>query len=91
MLQVDFANKYMGGGVLGMGAVQEEIRFLICPEMIVTRLFTECLEKNESLIMKGEILSKNDGRSDTINLNVSVYLFFCLVLHALGFYAINYD
>lgn len=53
MLQVDFANKYMGGGVLGMGAVQEEIRFLICPEMIVTRLFTECLEKNESLIMKG--------------------------------------
>lgn len=57
MLQVDFANKYMGGGVLGMGAVQEEIRVLICPEMIVTRLFTECLEKNESLIMKGEILS----------------------------------
>lgn len=57
MLQVDFANKYMGGGVLGMGAVQEELRFLICPEMIVTRLFTECLEKNESLIMKGEILS----------------------------------
>ncbi|XP_052686077.1 poly(ADP-ribose) glycohydrolase-like isoform X2 [Crassostrea angulata] len=53
LLQVDFANKYMGGGVLGMGAVQEEIRFLICPEMIVTRLFTECLEKNESLIMKG--------------------------------------
>lgn len=83
MLQVDFANKYMGGGVLGMGAVQEEIRFLICPEMIVTRLFTECLEKNESLIMKGEILSKNDGRSDTINLNVSVYLFFCIVLHAI--------
>ncbi|XP_062573298.1 poly(ADP-ribose) glycohydrolase-like isoform X2 [Saccostrea cucullata] len=53
LLQVDFANKYMGGGVLGMGAVQEEIRFLICPEMIVTRLFTECLEKNESILMMG--------------------------------------
>ncbi|XP_048764077.2 poly(ADP-ribose) glycohydrolase-like isoform X2 [Ostrea edulis] len=53
LLQVDFANKYLGGGVLGMGAVQEEIRFLICPEMLVTRLFTECLEKNESLIMMG--------------------------------------
>ena len=37
-----------------MGAVQEEIRFLICPEMIVCRLFTECLEKNESIIMRGE-------------------------------------
>jgi poly(ADP-ribose) glycohydrolase len=31
MLQVDFANKVIGGGVLGSGCVQEEIRFLICP------------------------------------------------------------
>lgn len=31
MLQADFANKFLGGGVLGHGAVQEEIRFLICP------------------------------------------------------------
>lgn len=52
-LQVDFANKYIGGGVLGHGCVQEEIRFLICPEMIITRLFTEVLEKNECLIMTG--------------------------------------
>jgi poly(ADP-ribose) glycohydrolase len=28
-LQVDFANRYIGGGVLGNGCVQEEIRFLI--------------------------------------------------------------
>ena len=40
-LQVDFANKFVGGGVLGDGCVQEEIRFLINPELIVTRLFTE--------------------------------------------------
>ena len=53
LLQVDFANKYLGGGVLTHGCVQEEIRFLICPEMIISRLFTEGLEKNESLIMKG--------------------------------------
>ena len=39
--QVDFANKFVGGGVLGDGCVQEEIRFLINPELIVTRLFTE--------------------------------------------------
>ena len=31
MLQADFANKFLGGGVFGRGAVQEEIRFLICP------------------------------------------------------------
>ncbi|KAK3092078.1 hypothetical protein FSP39_024998, partial [Pinctada imbricata] len=66
MLQVDFANKILGGGVLGQGCVQEEIRFLICPEMLVTRLFTECLEKNESLIMYGcERFSKYDGYAQT--------------------------
>ncbi|XP_048248208.1 poly(ADP-ribose) glycohydrolase-like [Haliotis rufescens] len=66
MLQVDFANKYIGGGVLGMGAVQEEIRFLICPEMIITRLFTEVLDKNESLIMLGcEQFSKYEGYADS--------------------------
>ncbi|KJH49243.1 poly glycohydrolase [Dictyocaulus viviparus] len=40
-LQVDFANEYIGGGVLNWGAVQEEIRFLICPEMIVSCLLCE--------------------------------------------------
>lgn len=31
-LHADFANEYIGGGVLRRGAVQEEIRFTICPE-----------------------------------------------------------
>ncbi|XP_071130686.1 poly(ADP-ribose) glycohydrolase-like isoform X2 [Mytilus edulis] len=66
LLQVDFANKYLGGGVLTHGCVQEEIRFLICPEMIISRLFTEGLEKNESLIMKGcERFSSYDGYAKT--------------------------
>lgn len=53
MLQVDFANKYIGGGVLGHGCVQEEIRFLICPELIISRLFTEVLGSNESIVVTG--------------------------------------
>lgn len=53
LLQVDFANKYLGGGVLGYGCVQEEIRFVICPEMIVSKLITEVLDKNEALLMIG--------------------------------------
>ncbi|PIK41639.1 putative poly(ADP-ribose) glycohydrolase [Apostichopus japonicus] len=53
MLQLDFANSSVGGGVLGQGCVQEEIRFLICPELIVSRLFTEVLGKHECLIIKG--------------------------------------
>lgn len=53
MLQVDFANRFIGGGVLGHGCVQEEIRFVINTEMIVARLFTECLNDQEALIMIG--------------------------------------
>ncbi len=55
MLQVDFANKVIGGGVLSDGAVQEEIRFLICPELLVSRLFTEKLADNEAVIITGSI------------------------------------
>ncbi|KAI0212169.1 Poly(ADP-ribose) glycohydrolase [Lamellibrachia satsuma] len=53
MLQVDFANKYIGGGVLREGSVQEEIRFVICPELIVSLLFTEVLDPNEAVVITG--------------------------------------
>ncbi|XP_053697387.1 poly(ADP-ribose) glycohydrolase-like [Sabethes cyaneus] len=53
LLQVDFANKYLGGGVLGHGCVQEEIRFVINPELLVCRLFTEALKPQEALVMMG--------------------------------------
>lgn len=50
---MDFAAKFVGGGVLGRGLVQEEIRFLQCPELIVARLFTEKLADNECLKITG--------------------------------------
>jgi poly(ADP-ribose) glycohydrolase len=53
MLCVDFANKFIGGGVLGNGCDQEDITFLHCPELIVSRLFTEEFDDNEALIVKG--------------------------------------
>ncbi|XP_039248533.2 poly(ADP-ribose) glycohydrolase-like [Styela clava] len=66
MLQMDFANKYVGGGVLGSGMVQEEILFSICPELIVSRLFTEVLDDNECLIIMGaERFSKYSGYANT--------------------------
>jgi poly(ADP-ribose) glycohydrolase len=65
---LDFANKYLGGGVLGSGCVQEEIRFLICPELIVSMLFTERLNDNESMIIKGvERFSSYTGYGRTFN------------------------
>uniref|UniRef100_UPI00398F0B3B poly(ADP-ribose) glycohydrolase isoform X2 n=1 Tax=Pristiophorus japonicus TaxID=55135 RepID=UPI00398F0B3B len=66
MLQVDFANKCVGGGVTRAGLVQEEIRFLINPELIVSRLFTEALDHNECLIITGtEQYSIYEGYADT--------------------------
>lgn len=53
LLQVDFANKYIGGGVLNTGCVQEEIRFVIYPELLCSRLFTEQLDLNECVLISG--------------------------------------
>lgn len=52
-LQVDFANMYIGGGVLNSGCVQEEIRFTICPELIVSLLFMERMNNEECIIIRG--------------------------------------
>ena len=66
VLQLDFANKVIGGGVLRNGCVQEEIRFLICPELIVSRLITEALADNEALLMSGfERFSSYEGYART--------------------------
>ncbi|KAF9964433.1 hypothetical protein BGZ70_006466 [Mortierella alpina] len=65
-LQLDFANKNIGGGVLDKGAVQEEIRFVICPELLIARLFTQQLEANEAILIKGaERYSNYIGYSKT--------------------------
>lgn len=65
MLQVDFASRWIGGGVLSAGLVQEEILFLINPELIVSRLFTEKLADNECLIITGvQQFSRYTGYSD---------------------------
>lgn len=52
-LHVDFANKYIGGGILSSGAVQEEIRFLCCPDMIVSLLLVPKMRMNEAILISG--------------------------------------
>ncbi len=52
-IHLDFANKYIGGGILHTGAVQEEIRFLVCPELIIGCLLAEELGENECLFVHG--------------------------------------
>mmetsp|Transcript_18958 Transcript_18958/g.73043 ORF Transcript_18958/g.73043 Transcript_18958/m.73043 type:complete len:644 (+) Transcript_18958:1-1932(+) len=67
-LQADFANKFIGGGVLGRGCVQEEIRFMICPELLASLLFTAEMQDNETCILTGaERFSNYTGYSSTFN------------------------
>lgn len=49
--QVDFANRCVSGSTLEGGCVQEEIRFAICPELLVSRLVLELLEDNEAVVI----------------------------------------
>jgi poly(ADP-ribose) glycohydrolase len=66
MLQADFANRFVGGGVLRSGLVQEEIRFTICPELIASLVFTEALQDREALLVIGaEQFSSYTGYGDT--------------------------
>ena len=48
---VDFANKYIGGHAVWKGSCQEEILFLIFPELIVSILFNEVMTDRESIVI----------------------------------------
>eukprot|EP00667_Euglena_gracilis_P004732 EG_transcript_4759 len=64
--EVDFANKCIGGGVLGRGCVQEEIRFLLAPELLITRLLCETLDDNEAVEVRGTTrFSQHSGYGST--------------------------
>jgi len=52
-LQADFANEAIGGGVLGTGLVQEEIRFSVCPECLVSILLCDRMEETDAIVIIG--------------------------------------
>lgn len=51
-LQVDFANKYIGGGIDGT-CLQEQILFVIYPELFITCLLCERMEAYEAIVVTG--------------------------------------
>ena len=46
---VDFSNKYIGGGTLTGGCVQEEILFASQPELLVAMYFMEVMDENSAI------------------------------------------
>lgn len=56
--------------MLGNGCVQEEIRFAICPEMVVSLLLCEVMEDNECVFLIGcERFSKYKGYAQSFQFN----------------------
>ena len=51
--QVDFANAYLGGGVLSGGCVQEEIRFAVAPELLVGMIVSPRMDPSEAIVLRG--------------------------------------
>jgi poly(ADP-ribose) glycohydrolase len=52
-VQVDFANRYLGGGVLSGGCVQEEIRFAVSPELLAGLVVSPRMEALEAIVLHG--------------------------------------
>ena len=54
-LKADFANQYIGGGVLHGGCVQEEIMFMESPEALCSMVFCTVMDKYTSIRIKDMI------------------------------------
>lgn len=68
MLQVDFANRIIGGAAIAYGCVQEEIMFCVCPELIVSRLFCPAMKSDEAIVIIGaEQFSKPSGYAASLD------------------------
>lgn len=64
---VNFANSFIGGGSLNRGSAQEEILFLMYPELFVSPLFCERMCFNESIFIHNvRRFADSDGYTDTL-------------------------
>src|SRR4051812_29745695 len=52
-VHVDFANAYLGGGVLVGGCVQEEIRFAVAPELMAGMIVSPRMAALEAIHLRG--------------------------------------
>lgn len=63
-IHADFANEYIGGGVLCGGCVQEEILFAVAPLYTVTLMLFPRMLEHESIVMTGcEVFSATAGNA----------------------------
>lgn len=66
-LETDFANRWLGGGVLRRGSVQEEIRFVVAPELLVALIVSPVMRDDEAIWLSGsERFSKTTGYASSL-------------------------
>lgn len=66
LLQVDFAEKMVGGDAFGLDCSLDDVRFFIYPELLITRLFTQKLGPLDCLVVNGcEKFNTCSGYSET--------------------------
>jgi len=53
LAHADFANMFIGGGVLTTGSIQEEIRFAICPELLAAMLVCPRMDDEDAIQIVG--------------------------------------
>eukprot|EP00826_Nyctotherus_ovalis_P029191 TRINITY_DN2302_c0_g2_i3.p1 TRINITY_DN2302_c0_g2~~TRINITY_DN2302_c0_g2_i3.p1 ORF type:complete len:396 (+),score=92.22 TRINITY_DN2302_c0_g2_i3:1006-2193(+) len=83
---VDFANKHLSGGVLRKSAVQEEILFLIMPELLITQFLCEKLADNEAMLIEGlGMYSKYSGYKEKLCYEGNRFGYSVLAMDALHF------
>ena len=69
---IDFANKFIGGGALTGGSVQEEILFAVEPEAIISMLFMEVMDENDAIGIFNTIeYSKSTGYGYSVKFDKS--------------------
>lgn len=72
--QMIFANKRIGGGVLRKGCVQEEIRLVVCPELLTALVLCEEMGDTESVSCEGACQYVSySGYSRTFTVNGKYY------------------
>ena len=64
VLTVDFANKYIGGGVLMAGLVQEELLFLTYPELFLTKLMIPLAMQADEAVVVTSVIRTSDYTYD---------------------------
>ncbi len=65
--QIDFANRFLGGGVLSGGNVQEEIRFAVAPEHLAAMIVSPMMRHDEAISMHGcETFAATRGYGGTL-------------------------